>query len=159
MQNFRAKVWESFRGNFRPKFRGKVSWKFREFVRAATGLMQWVSTTLPPLQPNVVPLQPPTEIHQQKGKNKWYMQPSLRGKVSTCKDHRIGKMSVIDIATSTGELPPYPTAARRRRRRCHCGGGRLAAGGERAVRRAGGPGGGRRQLSSVILHNSICMYN
>jgi hypothetical protein len=74
------------------------------------------------------------------------MQTSLRGMVATCKDHRIGEMSVIAIATSTGELPPYPTPARRRRRRCHCGGGRRAAGGGRAVRRAGGPGGGRRQL-------------
>ena len=67
-------------------------------------------------------------------KKKWFMQPSLRGKVATCKDHRIGEMSVIDIATSTGELPHYPTAARRRRSRCHCGGGRRAAG-----EQSGGP--------------------
>jgi hypothetical protein len=119
--------------------------------------MQWVSTTSPPLQPSVVPLQPSTEILQQKGKNKWYMKPSLRGKVATCKDHRIGEMSVIAIATSTVELPPYPTAARRRRRRCHCGGGRRAAGGGRAVRRAGGPGGGRRQLCKTRHLLRVCV--
>ena len=113
--------------------------------------MQWVSTTSPPLQPSVVPLQPSTEILQQKGKNKWYMKPSLRGKVATCKDHRIGEMSVIDIATSTGELPHYPTAARRRRSRCHCGGGRRAAG-----EQSGGPADQEEGGGSFAKPDTFC---
>jgi hypothetical protein len=48
------------------------------------------------------------------------MQPSLRGMVATCKDHGIGEMSVIAIATSTATLsyrcaPPPPSLPLRRR--------------------------------------------